>query len=234
MSLFVIQPKRTKEYWSKVFAAAKHGHILWDGNDKDPTAPELAYVTAQQFIQHAKFLGFFKDKSRILDIGCGNGRFCIFFSEMNVTYDGIDPMLPCIDFCKQAFGGYPQLHFHFANIYNQDSNPKGIIQSIDYLFPFPDQSFDDVIAYSVFTHLERPEVAKHYMSEIKRVLRRNGKLFITCYRSPPNPKADPYVGRTVYLESDIMTMLNGFSFDYTYGGHTDQFYDQWGLFCTKL
>lgn len=226
--------RRSKEEWTEIFRKAKHGHVLWDGNSDNPTDPALAYASAERFIGHAKYLGFFKDNNKVLDIGCGNGRFCIFLSEIKVTYHGLDPMAPCIEFCQEAFTGFPHLNFHFADIYNPHSNPTGKIQPIEYKFPFPDHHFDDIIAYSIFTHLETPEVAAHYMSEIKRMLKPKGNLFITWYRSPPNPDVDPYVGRTVYREADIMTMLNGFSFQFTHGGHTDNFYDQWVMFCKKL
>lgn len=223
----------TKEQWAIIFAKAKHGHILWDGNAANPSNPVYAYTTAWDFVRHAQFLGFFKPKNRILDLGCGNGRFGIPFSEMDVFYEGIDPVKPCIDFCKEAFRDFSHLHFHFADIYNETFNQNGKIDPKNYRLPFDSYLFDDVICYSVFTHLQTVEVAAAYMREIKRVLKPGGKLFCTWYRSPPNAAPDPFVGRTVYREADIMSMLQGFHFQFTYGGHTDAFYDQWGLFCTR-
>ncbi len=223
----------TKEQWMAIFAKAKHGHILWDGNAENPSSPIHAYNTAWSFVRHGEFLGMFRPNSHILDLGCGNGRFGIPFSEMDVTYEGVDPVRECIDFCREAFQDYPRLHFQFADVYNEVFNPSGTINPKNYQLPFDQHSFDDVICYSVFTHLQTVEVATAYMREIKRVIKPGGKLFCTWYRSPPNPQPDPYVGRTVYLESDIMSLLQGFTFQCTYGGHTDAYYDQWGLFCTK-
>ena len=51
-------------YWSQVFSKAKHGHILWDGNDPNGSDPSLAYKTAIHFCEHAEYLGFFKDGNR--------------------------------------------------------------------------------------------------------------------------------------------------------------------------
>lgn len=226
--------KKSKEEWKQIFSNAKDGHILWDGNATNPSDPEHAYTSAHRFVNHAKYLGFFRPSNKSLDLGCGNGRMGIALSEIELEYQGLDPMLPCIEFAKTAFQDFPTMYFNHQDILNSVSNPTGAIRPEYYKLPFPNDYFDDVICYSVFTHLERFEVALNYMSEIKRVLKSGGKFFITCYRSPPDPK--PYIGveRTVYLESDIMNMLNGFQFMFTYGGHKSEYYDQWGLFCTKV
>jgi SAM-dependent methyltransferase len=229
--------KKSKEQWKKIFSDATNGHILWDGKAENPYDSDHAYTSAHRFLEHALYLGFFRTGNKVLDLGCGNGRLGISLSDLDIEYQGLDPMLPCIEFAKKAFEDFPKMHFNHQDIHSAISNPTGTIKPEYYKLPFPDDYFDDVICYSVFTHLERLEVALNYMSEIKRVLKDGGKFFITCYRSPPDP--NPYSGgeRTVYLESDLMNMLSGFQFLYTYGGHVDkkqEYYDQWGLFCTKL
>jgi SAM-dependent methyltransferase len=224
---------RTQEQWVKDFSQAKHGHILWDGKAEDPYNPIHAYNSAHKFVNWAKNFGFFKDGNRILDLGCGNGRFGIPFSEMNVQYTGIDPMREQILFCNKTFKDYNHLRFIHCDVRNAVFNQKGSVPPEQYQFPFPDGTVDDVIAYSVFTHLQTLPVAQHYISEIKRVLKVGGKFFCTWYRSPANPAPDDNVGRTVYNEWDIMSMMSGFTCQFCYGGHTDLFYDQWGMFCTK-
>jgi SAM-dependent methyltransferase len=225
---------KTQEQWGLVFSHAKHGHIMWDGRATNPYDPTLAYSTAWEFIKFAKEQGFFKEGNKILDIGCGNGRFCIPFSEMKVDYTGIDPMREQIKFCDFAFADYPHLKFVLADIQNDVFNPKGSVPAEQYRFPFPDNYLDDTIAYSVFTHLQTLPVAQNYMKEIKRTLKPGGHFFVTWYRCPPDPVADSNVGRTVYHEWEIMTMMNGFEILISYGGHTGEFYDQWGMFCRKL
>lgn len=226
-------PIRTEEKWLELFTP-QHGHILWDGNSPDPCNPIHAYRQSWEFVKYAKGLGFFGEGHFILDLGCGNGRFGIPFSEMDVSYLGIDPVKESIDFCNKIFVPYAHLRFRYADIYNECFNKEGSIDPAKYVIPAADEHFDDVICFSVFTHLQAFDVAQHYMAEIKRVLKRGGKLYCSWYRSPPNPAADVFVGRTVYLESDILNMLQGFSCQFSYGGHTAEYYDQWGLFCTKL
>lgn len=225
--------QKSKEEWIEIFSHAKDGHILWDGNAPDPYNPEHAYEGSHNFVKHATYLGFFKRGSHILDLGCGNGRFGIALSDLDVFYEGIDPMQPCIEFCKVAFQGMDRFHFQYADIYNAVSNPNGQVKPDNYVIPFADNQFDDVICYSVLTHLEKLSVAKHYMSEIKRVLKPNGRFFVTCYRSPPDPTPDTNINRTVYAESDILNLMQGLNILHTYGGHSGQFYDQWALFCEK-
>lgn len=224
---------RTDEEWAKVFSKAREGHILWDGWAEDPYDPRHAITSARQFVAQAQTFGFFRAGNRVFDLGCGNGRFGIVFSEMNLRVLGMDPVKSCIDFCKWAFAPYPNVKFQFVDLWNEVFNPSGKVAPIHYRIDADDGEFDDVIAYSVFTHLQTVEIAAHYMDELRRVLKPSGKLFITWYRSPPDPDANPTVGRTVYRECDIMSMMHGFRFDMTYGGHTGAYYDQWGMFCTK-
>lgn len=225
---------RTKEDWIAAFAEAKHGHTLWDGNASNPHHPSLAYSTAYKFvITEAEPFGFFKEGNTILDLGCGNGRFGIVFAERPVRYIGVDVVKECIEFCQKTFTGYDNIKFKYMDVWNEVFNPNGTILPQTFKLPFVDNCFDDVIAYSIFTHLQTKEVADRYMQEIWRVLKPGGKFFSSWYRSPPNPESTA-VGRTCYKESDILSFLQGFSFDYTHGGHATDYYDQWCLFGTKL
>jgi|688.fasta_scaffold263006_2 SAM-dependent methyltransferase len=224
---------RNENDWIKVFAKAKNGHILWDGNAADPSNPKYAIASANTFVNHGKFLGFFQDKAKILDLGCGNGRLAIPFAQKDVQYEGVEPMIECINFCKEAFAGYDHLKFHHVPVNSPEYGLSGGIEMENFTLSYDDQYFDDIICYSVFTHLKTLPIAQRYMQEIKRVLKPNGNFFVSFYRSPPNKTADPYIGRTIYNEWDIMSMLNGFDVLFSYGGHTDHYYDQWGLFCRR-
>lgn len=226
-------PKRTKQQWIEIFSHAKHGHTLWDGNAPDPHNPIHAITSSHRFVDSAYQMCCFKKGDKILDIGCGNGRLAIAFSNYNIWYEGVDPMLDQIEFSQWAFKIYPNIKFNFINVYNEHFNPNGLIEPKNIRLDYDDNSFDFVIAYSVFTHLQNYPAAEGYMNEVKRVLKPGGSFFSSWYRSPPNEKTD-YIGRTTYLESEIMNLLNGFSFQHTYGGHSGEFYDQWGIYAKLL
>ena len=226
--------KRTQTEWADVFSEAKHGHILWDGDSPNPTDPNLAYTTAHTFVSYAKDNGMFKKGSNILDLGCGNGRFGIVFSEMEVTYEGIDPMKQCIEFCKWAFEDFGHINFHHTPVQHPEYGLTGEVPKEKFTLNYPDATFDDVIVYSVFTHLQTLETAQQYMNEVKRVMKPRARLFVTWYRSPPDPKTDTTVNRTVYREADIINMMSRLQFNSTYGGHSGEFYDQWSIFAELI
>ncbi len=95
----------------------------------------------------------FGPTTRILDFGCGWGRFLRFFWKDIAPENmfGCDVLPAAIEMCRSA--GVPG---------NLD-----LIESEGGL-PYPDRSFDVIIAYSVFTHL--PErLNLHWMRELARV-----------------------------------------------------------------
>jgi ubiquinone/menaquinone biosynthesis C-methylase UbiE len=93
--------------------------------------------------------------TRFLDFGCGWGRFLRFFWK-DIEPDnlfGCDVLSTILDTCRET--GVPgKLDL---------IEPEGQL-------PYPDNYFDFIIAYSVFTHL--PErVHLHWMQELARVAR---------------------------------------------------------------
>jgi 2-polyprenyl-3-methyl-5-hydroxy-6-metoxy-1,4-benzoquinol methylase len=90
--------------------------------------------------------------SRLLDFGCGWGRFArVFWKEIAPEgIFGVDVSADLIATCKTL--GVPGT---FSKI-----EPRGRL-------PFDDQYFDLIIAYSVFTHLPE-DVANHWMHELAR------------------------------------------------------------------
>jgi len=93
--------------------------------------------------------------SRFLDFGCGWGRFLrIFWKDVDEkNLFGCDVSRTIVDTCH-------------------DLKVPGQIACIDTMgaLPYPDNYFDEIMAYSVFTHL--PEaVHLHWMRELARVAR---------------------------------------------------------------
>jgi SAM-dependent methyltransferase len=109
--------------------------------------------------------GGFGRVRRMLDWGCGSGRVTAhFLADGRVPeVHGVDIDGEATTWCAQAF---PAGHF-------QESAPYPPL-------PFPDGFFDLVVAYSVFTHLERG-VQKTWLAEMKRVLAPGGLLLATVH-----------------------------------------------------
>lgn len=101
--------------------------------------------------------------SRILDFGCGWGRFLRFFwkdvRHENIHGVDIDPDI--LEVCRSC--GVPG-----------DLSPITALGKLK----FPDGHFSHVMAYSVFTHLPQ-EVHLHWMIEIARVIRPGGTFALT-------------------------------------------------------
>ena len=93
--------------------------------------------------------------TKVLDFGCGWGRFLRFFwkdvAEENLYGVDVDP-----DVLET----------------NRSNHVPGQLSHIEPTgqLPYPDSSFDHIIAYSVFTHLPQ-HVHQHWMAEMKRVAR---------------------------------------------------------------
>ncbi len=126
--------------------------------------------------------------SHVLDVGCGLGRLALAMSrflDVNGRYEGFDIVPAGIEWCKQHIvSPHGNLHFTLADVYNKEYNPKGRVQPTDYRFPYPDETFDIAVLVSVFTHM-LPADVDWYVSQISRVLKKNGRIFATYYLITP-------------------------------------------------
>jgi ubiquinone/menaquinone biosynthesis C-methylase UbiE len=97
--------------------------------------------------------------SRVLEIGCGNGKTYIPLSERGVSVVGLDISPAAVALCRRAAGEGAPLCVADARA-----------------LPFGDESFDAVCAFHVAGHLKaagRRAVA----GEIVRVLKEGGRLY---------------------------------------------------------
>ena len=102
-------------------------------------------------------------KDRVLDLGCGNGRFYNSFIKKDVEYFGVDPSSNLIEIAK---GNHPQGNFQIA--------------SADSL-PFSNDYFNKVYSIAVLHHISSPELRQQFLKEAKRVLKQDGYLILTVW-----------------------------------------------------
>jgi tRNA (uracil-5-)-methyltransferase TRM9 len=114
--------------------------------------PELAYLA-----EHAV------PNSRVLDIGCGNGRFYPLLAERNVDYTGIDNSVGLLAIAHEQ---HP-----FVTFMHGDATK----------LPFPDRSFDTVFSFAVLHHIPSRELRREFVREAARVLRPNGTLVLSVW-----------------------------------------------------
>lgn len=137
-------------------------------------------------------------RSRILDVGCAAGRIALYLMDYlgdHGSYDGFDVRVPCIAWAMTNITvRRPAFRFVRADVRNTLYNPRGRIDASEWTFPYPDDSFDLAVAYSLFTHL-RPASRDRYLREIHRTLRPGGAFWLTFFLADP--------GKAEFARNDV-------------------------------
>ena len=115
--------------------------------------------------QETKFLfeNYLDSKDKVLDLGCGNGRFIPFFKEKEADYFGIDNSVELIEIAKNK---YPQEKFQVEDALN---------------LSFPNNFFDKVYSIAILHQIPSEEFRIQFLKEAERVLRPKGLLIITVW-----------------------------------------------------
>jgi SAM-dependent methyltransferase len=130
-----------------------------------------------EYVTYFKLLCGLRMDERVLDIGCGTGRFALqllgrphFFHG---SYHGFDVDARAIEWAR---ANVPRAHTEFVRVdlRNEHYNPNGVDDAATFRFPYEDGSIDFAFAVSVFTHLPR-EVTAHYLEELHRILAPRGR-----------------------------------------------------------
>src|ERR1700730_13120323 len=132
--------------------------------------------------------GKLRPDHKVLDVGCGIGRMALpltHYLSGQGEYYGFDPGAEGVNWCIQHITPqFPNFHFEIADLHNEFFNPLGKYNPENFRFPYDDTYFVFVFLTSVFTHL-LPETMRNYFSEIGRVLRKDGRSFITYFLLNP-------------------------------------------------
>jgi SAM-dependent methyltransferase len=115
--------------------------------------PETKYLLDKYF-----FAG-----DRVLDLGCGNGRYFSYFSQKGTFYCGVDISENLVKIAKEV---YPGADFRVADALN---------------LPFSDNYFDKIATIAVLHHMPSEDLRMQFLKEAKRVLRPGGKVFLTVW-----------------------------------------------------
>lgn len=103
------------------------------------------------------------DYKRILDFGCGCGRFARMFKGHPNEIFGCDIDRRHIEWVKR---GLP--------------NVNATVTSVRPPLPYPDRTFDGIISISIFTHLNE-ESQSSFLNELRRVCAPDAYLFLTVH-----------------------------------------------------
>lgn len=106
---------------------------------------------------------YIKPHTKILDLGCGNGRLIKELEVFNIDYIGVDPSKELISIAKNK---YPNKTLHKFNGFD--------------LKDFADQSFDQIISIAVIHHIPPAKIIE-WLSEAFRVTRGNTISIFTSW-----------------------------------------------------
>jgi SAM-dependent methyltransferase len=129
---------------------------------------------------------FLPPNATLLDVGCGCGKLARFlYLNPSLRYVGVDLFLPGIVWCRKAFEPLASERFRFEHFdgYSPAYNPEGTIDPLEYRWPCEDRGIDVVVCASLFTHLLEP-MCRHYLQEIRRVLRPSGRAILSIHTQP--------------------------------------------------
>ncbi|MGL6076961.1 MAG: class I SAM-dependent methyltransferase [Fimbriiglobus sp.] len=161
----------------------------------DPPLDLIEYVSGVPDADLARRIGYLhrdffvnscglQPHHRVLDVGCGIGRVAAALTEtLNAdgSYEAFDISLRAVQWCQDNIHSrFPKFRFQQANLFNEFYNPNGPIRARRFRFPYASNSFDFVYLMSVFTHM-LPHDLQHYLCEISRVLKPNGRCVMTFF-----------------------------------------------------
>lgn len=149
-------------------------------------APDFNATRRTTWPEFEELALYIKEGSRILDIGCGNGRLYKYINDelrtTNYEYVGIDQSEELIKIAKKSLPTslYEREGF-LKNIPPFEKGGRGGIFMVADIFnlPFKDGEFDVVAGIAFLHHIPSQELRVKVLKEIYRVLSPGGILFLT-------------------------------------------------------
>ena len=164
-----------KEYWSSLASD-------YDSVDTSGFAPILHPLAPPWFNRHIDDLQFravlralslaaIKPGARLLDVGCGTGRWVRRYGELGFCAMGVDATIGMLNIARGRGTKAPLA--------------TGLAQSL----PFADASFDCLSDITVVQHIPY-ELQLKALKEMARVLRPGGRLILMEIISSKNPRVE--------------------------------------------
>lgn len=149
-----------------------------------------------------------KPGTSFLDVGCGCGRIARYLlSKPIASYTGFDRHPGMIRWCRDNLSRRaPHFEFQYHSLksaYRNLDGHDGAQPAGDFTFPYQNESFDAILLASIFTHMPLEESA-HYLKELQRVLRFEGKVLLSVFLTDGEPHSngvDFYHNSRAFLKS---------------------------------
>ena len=120
--------------------------------------------TRAKFWDELTFLGEHATPGmKVLDVGCGNGRFFPVVEARQIEYTGVDNSQGLLEEARKL---HPDTNFVLGDAT---------------ALPFPDRSFDIVYSFAAIHHIPSRALRNKFVSEIARVLHSGNTLILTTW-----------------------------------------------------
>lgn len=129
----------------------------------DAIAEEFNQSRKNQWPEFENFKKYIKNNSKVLDLGCGNGRLLDTLGDKKIDYIGIDTSSSIIE---KAQANRPDAKFQLGDMANLD---------------FPNKNFDIVFSIASFHHIPDKKLRQDVIIDINRVLRTDGLLILMVW-----------------------------------------------------
>ena len=126
-------------------------------------AGEFDKSRKSQWLEFLYFLEFIENNVKVLDLGCGNGRFYELLKSKKVDYLGIDNNSNLLEKAKSNF---PEAKFQLGDMVDLD---------------LPDDHFNAVFCIAAFHHIPGRKLRRKSVNEMHRVLKKEGVLILTVW-----------------------------------------------------
>jgi tRNA (uracil-5-)-methyltransferase TRM9 len=132
--------------------------------DYSKISSEFDRTRQKSWKEFDNYLKFIKEKDKVLDIGCGNGRFYQFLKEnKKVDYIGMDNNKDLLEHAKS-------------------SNPEAKFKEGDLLkIPAQDNQFDIEVCIAALHHIPTEKLKKKAIKEAHRVLKNKGIYIVSVW-----------------------------------------------------
>lgn len=178
-----------KERYVKAFEFMER-HSIFDLSEKEDEKLSVKQITEKEFQGQT---GFSLDElrgKRVLDAGCGGGRFISYLRKQGVEVMGIDMR--------------PGLLYAYAGEFKDDPRFH-LIQADLFELPFQENSFDYIFSLGVLHHT--PDPKKAFMGLV-RYLKKGGKIAIWVYpRKPATVVSDALRPLTTRMPLSLLCVM---------------------------